>query len=123
MSPGSVICLWVEGDALIGDDGLGERGKTAEKVGAEAAQRLVQQVKTGAYVDLHTADNLILPCSLASGTSSFTVSRLTMHTLTAVEVAKLVAGVKITVGGAEGKLGKITIEGRGAVNPRFADQV
>ncbi len=123
MSPGSVICLWAEGDALIGDDGLGERGKTAEKVGAEAAQRLVHQVKTGAYVDLHTADNLILPCSLASGTSSFTVSRLTMHTLTAVEVAKMVAGVRITVEGMEGKQGRITVEGRGAVNLGFADQV
>ncbi len=123
MSPGSVICLWAEGDALIGDDGLGERGKPAEKVGAEAAQRLVHQVKTGAYVDLHTADNLILPCSLASGTSSFTVSRLTMHTLTAVEVAKMVAGVKITVEGTEGNQGKIIIEGRGTVNPRLADQV
>ncbi len=88
LSPGSVICLWVEGDALIGDDGLGERGKTAERVGSEAAQGLVDQIKPGAYVDQHTADNLILPCSLAIGTSSFTVSRLTMHTLTAVEVAK-----------------------------------
>jgi RNA 3'-terminal phosphate cyclase (ATP) len=123
MSPGSVICLWAEGDVLIGDDGLGERSKTAEKVGAEAAQRFVYQVKTGAYVDLHTADNLILPCSLASGKSSFTVSRLTMHTLTAVEVAKMVAGVRITVEGVEGKQGRITVEGRGAVNPRFADQV
>ena len=123
LSPGSVICLWAEGDALIGDDGLGERGKTAEKVGAEAAQRFVNQVKTGAYVDLHTADNLILPCSLASGTSSFTVSRLTMHTLTAVEVAKMVIGVKIAVEGVEGKQGKIIIEGRGTVNPRYSDQV
>ena len=123
MSPGSVICLWAEGDALIGDDGLGERGKTAEKVGTEAAQRFFHQLKTGAYVDLHTADNLILPCSLASGTSSFTVSRLTMHTLTAVEVAKMIVGVKITVEGTEGNKGKIIIEGRDTVNPRLADQV
>ena len=123
MSPGSVICLWAEGKALIGDDGLGERGKTAEKVGAEAAQRFVHEVKTGAFIDLHTADNLILPCSLASGTSSFTVSRLTMHTLTAVEVAKMVAGVRITVEGVEDKQGRITVEGRGALNSHFADQV
>ncbi len=123
MSPGSVICLWATGDALIGDDGLGERGKTAEKVGAEAAQRLIHQVKTRAYVDLHTADNLILPCSLASGTSGFTVSQLTMHTLTAVEVAKMVSGVRITVEGAEGKQGRITVEGLGILNPRFTDQV
>jgi len=123
MSPGSVICLWTEGDALIGDDGLGERGKTAEKVGTEAAERLIQEIKTGAYVDLHTADNLILPCSLASGTSSFTVSRLTMHTLTAVEVAKMILGVKINVDGVEGKQGRITVEGSSILNPHFPDQV
>jgi len=122
LSPGSVICLWAEGDALIGDDGLGERGKTAERVGSEAAQRLIEQIRTGAYVDLHTADNLILPCSLAAGTSSFTVTRLTLHTLTAVEVAKSIIGAKIIVEGSEGKPGRITVEGRGVTNPRFADQ-
>jgi RNA 3'-terminal phosphate cyclase (ATP) len=119
LSPGSVICLWVEGEALIGDDGLGERGKTAERVGTEAAQRLISQIKTGAYVDLHTADNLVLPCSLAEGTSSFTVSRLTLHTFTAVEVAKSILGAKITVEGTEGQSGRIVIEGRGVKNRRF----
>ncbi len=120
LSPGSVICLWVEGEALIGDDGLGERGKTAERVGTEAAQRLVGQIKSGAYVDMHTADNLVLPCSLAEGVSSFTVSRLTLHTLTAVEVAKSILGVKITVEGSEGSPGRIVIEGRGVRNHRFS---
>jgi RNA 3'-phosphate cyclase len=123
LSPGSVICLWGEGAAFIGDDGLGERGKMAERVGAEAAQRLIDQIRTGAYVDLHTADNLVLPCSLAAGTSSFTVSKLTMHTLTAVEVAKNITGAKIIVEGSEGKLGRITVEGRGITNHHFTDQV
>jgi RNA 3'-phosphate cyclase len=123
LSPGSVICLWTEGGALIGDDGLGERGKTAEKVGTEAAHRIVTQIKTGAFVDQHTADNLILPCSLATGTSSFTVTRLTMHTLTAVEVANRIIGTKIMIEGSEGNYGRITIEGRGVKNPKFTDQV
>jgi RNA 3'-phosphate cyclase len=122
MSPGSVICLWAEDDALIGDDGLGERGKMAERVGTEAARRLIEQIRTGAYVDLHTADNLILPCSLALGTSAFTVTRLTLHTLTAVEVAKTITGAKIIVEGTEGKPGRITLEGRGVLNPMFKDQ-
>jgi RNA 3'-phosphate cyclase len=120
-SAGSVICLWVEGGALIGDDGLGERGKPAEMVGTEAAQRLISQIKTGAYVDLHTADNLILPCSLAEGASSFTVSTITMHTLTAVEIAKKIVGAKINVEGSEGKPGKITVNGRGLTNPKWTN--
>ncbi len=120
-SAGSVICLWVEGGALLGDDGLGERGKPAEMVGAEAAKRLISQIKTGAYVDLHTADNLVLPCSLAEGASSFTVSRITMHTLTAVEIAKKILGAKISVDGSEGKPGKIIVNGRGITNPKWTD--
>ncbi len=122
LSPGSVICLWAEGEALIGDDGLGERGRTAERVGSEAAKRLLEQIGTRAYVDLHTADNLILPCSLASGTSSFTTSRLTLHTLTAVEVARAMLGIKITVEGLEGIPGRIFIEGLGVKNKRLAGQ-
>ncbi len=118
-SPGSVICLWVEGGALIGDDGLGERGKPAEKVGSEAAERLIEQIKTGAYVDMHTADNLILPCSLAAGTSIFTVSRITLHTLTAAEIARRFTGARIEIEGAEGKPGRVTVEGKAIANPRW----
>lgn len=119
-SPGSVICLWVEDGALIGDDALGERGKPAEKVGAEAAQRLIAQIKTGAYVDMHTADNLILPCSLAAGTSAFTVSRITLHLLTAAEIARMFTGARIEIEGAEGKPGRVTVEGRAIANPKWA---
>ena len=92
-------------------------------MGTEAAHRIVTQIKTGAYVDQHTADNLILPCSLAKGTSSFTVSRLTMHTLTAVELAKRIIGARVTIEGSEGNFGRITIEGRGVTNPKYTDQV
>ena len=119
-SPGSVICLWVEGGALIGDDALGERGKPAEKVGTEAARRLIEQIKTGAYVDMHTADNLILPCSLAAGTSAFTVSRITLHLLTAAEIARKFTGARIEIDGAEGKPGRVTVEGRAIDNPKWA---
>ncbi len=119
-SPGSVICLWVEGGALIGDDALGERGKPAEMVGTEAAQRLIAQIRTGAYVDMHTADNLILPCSLAAGTSSFTVSRITLHLLTAAEIARRFTGARIEIDGAEDKPGRVTVEGRAFTNPRWA---
>ena len=118
-SPGSVISLWVEGGALIGDDALGERGKPAEIVGSEAAQRLIAQIKTGAYVDMHTADNLILPCSLASGTSVFTVSRLTLHTLTAAVIAHKFTGAKIEIDGLEGKPGKVKVEGRAIPNSNW----
>ncbi len=116
LSPGSAISLWGVGEGFVGSDSLGERGKPAERVGDEAAGRIIRELLARAYVDLHTADNLILPCSLASGTSVFTTSAITLHTLTAAELARRIAGVKVEVDGHEGKPGRVTIEGRGIRN-------
>jgi RNA 3'-terminal phosphate cyclase (ATP) len=98
-SPGSVISLWAESTpkTFIGASALGERGKPAERVGAEAARFMVDQLGSGAVVDLYTADNLILWCSLARGESVFTTSRLTQHTLTAIELARIITGTKFDV--------------------------
>jgi RNA 3'-phosphate cyclase len=69
-SPGSVITLWAvdsDGQALAGGDALGERGKPAEIVGREAAQKLRHTLSTEAAVDVHLADNLIPLLALAGG--------------------------------------------------------
>jgi RNA 3'-phosphate cyclase len=115
-SPGSYVCLWAGDGLFMGSDSLGERGKPAEGVGAEAAAGIVTQLATGAAVDYHTADNLILPCSIALGSSSFTASSLTMHTLTAVELARQMTGIKIVVDGGKDQPGRITCEGIGLTN-------
>ncbi|MGC8850114.1 MAG: RNA 3'-terminal phosphate cyclase [Candidatus Bathyarchaeia archaeon] len=101
LSPGSYISLWAEAKPKIflGADSLGKRGKPAERVGAEAAESLIEQLRTGAGVDLHTADNLIIWCSLANGDSVFRTSRLTLHTETAIELAKLLGGAEFKVEG------------------------
>jgi RNA 3'-terminal phosphate cyclase (GTP) len=69
-SPGTVITLWAvdqDGRALVGGDALGERGKPAEAVGREAAQKLQHTLSTQAAVDVHLADNLIPLLALAGG--------------------------------------------------------
>ncbi len=111
-SPGSLVCLWAD-NMFLGSDSLGERGKPAEKVGREAAASLVDQIRTGAVVDLHTSDHMILPCSLAEGESSFSTSRLTLHTLTAVELAKMFTGAEFRVMGREGQPATISCTGAG----------
>ncbi len=117
LSPGSAICLWVDRKRMfLGSSSLGERGKTAEKVGAEAANSLIDQIKTGANVDKHTADHLILPCSLAEGVSEFNVSEITLHTLTAIEMARTFTDSEIKVKGKLGKPGTITVQGIGFRN-------
>ncbi len=115
LSPGSVICLWAETEpkTFMGADALGERGKPAERVGSEAAESLVDQLHTGAAVDLHTTDSLVLWCSLADGESSFTTSRLTMHTATAIELARIITGAEFVVEGNLGKPANIRCRGVG----------
>jgi RNA 3'-terminal phosphate cyclase (ATP) len=101
LSPGSLMCLWSEA-AYLGSCTLGERGKPAEAVGAEAAKSLIGYMKNGAHVDPHTADNLILPLSLAGGESTFTTSEVTLHTLTAIRLAETFTGSRFSVEGGEG---------------------
>jgi RNA 3'-terminal phosphate cyclase (ATP) len=117
LSPGSLICLWVEGYGVyMGADKLGERGKPAEKVGEEAATQLIKEFETGAHLDQHTTDHMILPASLATGTTVFRTSLITLHTLTAIEIAKLFTDARFTVSGKIGESGSIKVEGIGLVN-------
>jgi RNA 3'-terminal phosphate cyclase (ATP) len=111
-SPGSVITLWTE-NMYLGSDSLGEKGKPAEIIGKEAALNLIRQIKTGAEVDLHTCDHLILPCSLAEGTSNFKTSKLTLHTLTAVKLAEIFTDVEVDINGTLGETAEITCKGIG----------
>jgi RNA 3'-terminal phosphate cyclase (ATP) len=112
LSPGSLICLWVNGNKIyLGADRLGVKGKPAEKVGKEAAIRLLEEFKTNAQVDRHTTDHLILPTSLADGTSFFKTSQITLHTITAIEVAKLFTEARFTLKGKIGYSGTIEIQG------------
>jgi RNA 3'-phosphate cyclase len=119
LSPGSLICLWAEDTrgVYLGSSSLGERGKPAEKVGGEAAESFLDEVRSGAGVDRFTGDNLVLWCSLASGESDFTVSELTPHTETAVELARLFTDANIHVE-PRGRGARIRINGIGLKNPR-----
>lgn len=115
LSPGSIICLWVESrtPCYLGSDALGERGKLAEEVGSEAAESLLSQLRTSAPVDLHTADNLIIWCTLAKGESAFRTSELTLHTLTAIRLAEMITGSRFKVEGALGRPALIMCQGIG----------
>ncbi|RLG92488.1 MAG: RNA 3'-phosphate cyclase [Candidatus Hecatellales archaeon] len=118
LDPGcGIVLVAMLGDGLrMGSDCLGEIGKPAEKVGEEAALSLLQQLKEEALVDFHLADQLIIWVSLAEGTSSFYTSRLTLHTLTSIEVCKQILGVNFRVEGEEGKPTTISCRGIGLKN-------
>lgn len=92
LSPGSGIVLWVETEtgALFGSDALGERGKPAEKVGEEAAIKLIKEIESSAPVDRHLADNLIPWLAFCRG--EIKTSEITLHTQTNIWVCELFLG-------------------------------
>jgi RNA 3'-terminal phosphate cyclase (ATP) len=65
---------------------LGKRGKPAELVADEAVDQLLDHLEAGeAAVDLHSADQILLPLTFAEGRSIFTVTEVTEHLRTNVE--------------------------------------
>ena len=61
-------------------------------------------------VDLHSADQIVLPLALAKGRSVFAVQAVTQHLLTNVTVIQRFVERKIICEGEEGKPGRVTIE-------------
>ena len=118
VNPGCGLILFAEltNGIRISADSLGEIGKSAERVGQEAAQNLIEQLKTKAPVDMHLGDQLIIWAGLADGQSRFHVSKLTPHTLTAIDVFQRILNVKFKIEGTLGHSAIITVNGVGLRN-------
>ena len=122
INPGCGIILHAETStgAILGSDSLGEIGKPAEVVGREAAQSLARQLEAKAAVDKHLGDQLIVYMALAKGSSTITVSELTMHTLTCIELSKMITEARFEVKGGLGGKAFIKCVGVGLKNPSIA---
>ena len=95
--------------AIAGFTALGELGKGAEAVGEEAARDLVGYCASGAALDAHLADQLVLYLSLSSGRSMFTTSCITRHLLTNLWAVGLFHDFTFTIKGEAGAPGTVVI--------------
>jgi len=69
--------------------GLGERGKRAEAVADEAVAQVAAFLDQATpAVDIHSADQLVLPLALTPGASRFPVMEVTQHLLTNIEIMR-----------------------------------
>lgn len=101
LSTGTGITLWAifssnddidnNNPVRIGADELGEKGKQAERVGVDAANKLLSEIKSKAPVDSHLADNLI-PLMAICRPSKIKTSAITAHTTTNIQVAEAFLG-------------------------------
>ncbi len=81
-STGSGITLW---QGSLGANSLGARGKPAEKVGKEAAQNLLREIKSKATADIRLTDQLI-PYMALAGSGALKTREITLHTETNIQV-------------------------------------
>lgn len=78
--PGAGIFLAAQYEELtVSFSALGRRGKPAETVADEAVAALREHHASGAAVEIHLADQLLLPLALAARASVFTVKRPATH--------------------------------------------
>ncbi len=114
-SPGACLVLVAECEAgRLSASALGERGKPAERVAEEAAGQLRALLATGAAVDPHLADQVLLPAALAAGTSAYTTCRVTRHLTTgAWVIGRILPEARIRIEGREGEPGRVVVEGAG----------
>jgi RNA 3'-phosphate cyclase len=97
-SAGSSLLVWDLGPGrAIGSDAIGERGKPAERVGAEAGERFAKIVSSGACIDSNLADMLAPVLSLARGESRLRIPGRTAHLETNLHVAKIFTGCNYVI--------------------------
>ncbi len=115
LGPGSGIVLWAltDREEIIGADALGEKGKPAEIVGREAAEKLLSELESKMAFDSHMGDMLIPYIALAEGRSRIGVSKLTLHTITNIYIVERILQVKFKVDGEQDKPGIIEVNGIG----------
>jgi len=80
LSPGTMLMLAARFQrGAAGFTALGERGKPAEKVGAEAGRACAEFLGAEASVDEHLADQLALYAALAQGVTCYRTECVTEH--------------------------------------------
>lgn len=88
---------------------LGERGKPAERVADEAVNAFEAYLLSGGAIDQYLADQLLLPLSVADGTSIFSTAKITQHILTNAEVIRHFLPIEIDISGSLNEPGLIRI--------------
>ena len=112
-SLGTVTLVFVEArfeNGAAGFTSLGKRGKPAERVADDACSDFFEFIASGAAVDDHLADQIVLYMALAKGRSSLTARTITKHLMTNTWVIEQFLPVRFEVD--EGT-GTVRVEGVG----------
>jgi RNA 3'-terminal phosphate cyclase (ATP) len=107
-NPGTLLFLCVKGkDSLAGFSSLGARGKRAELVADEAIDDFFYFLESGAALERHLADQLLVYLASAAGKHQFTTSKVTQHLLTNAWVIEKFLPVRFEIKGGLGEPGTV----------------
>ena len=117
-NPGNLLLLVLQYEnGMAGFQSLAKRGKRAETLAREVVRDYRAFADSEASVDGHLADQLILPCILANGESTYSTPNVTTHLSTNAQVARMFfPKVEINIDGEQESFGKITINSPGYKN-------
>lgn len=99
--PGAGIFVLTEYEAGVraGFSAYGRKGLPAEQVAEAVCGDLLEYHRSGAPVDIHLADQLIVPLAVADGVSNFTTGQVTEHLRTNMWVVEQFAQARFEVRG------------------------
>jgi RNA 3'-terminal phosphate cyclase (ATP) len=114
VGPGAGIFLFAEYEhAITGFTAYGRKGLPAERVAEAACEDLVAHHQSGAPVDPHLADQLVLPMALSQGESRLVTSEITDHLLTNVWAVRQFLDSHLRVEGQRAGVGTLVVQGEG----------
>ncbi|MBX3248110.1 MAG: RNA 3'-terminal phosphate cyclase [Myxococcales bacterium] len=96
VGPGNALWIAARGAGEVTNvfSGLGERGVAAEDVAREVAERFLAWRASGAAVEEHLTDQLMVPMALARG-GSFTTDAISLHSTTNADVIEAFTGERV----------------------------
>jgi RNA 3'-terminal phosphate cyclase (ATP) len=77
----------------------GRPGRRSESIGQRVARQLAEDLNSGATVDRHLADMLILFCALADGESIYVIPHMTEHIETNLWLTTTILGAEYRIEG------------------------
>lgn len=108
--PGAALALFAEDSqgCVLGADQAGARGRPAESIGETVARSLLQDLRSGATVDRHLADQILPFAALAAGTTELRVPVVTDHVESTLWLARRFLDARIRL-----EQNQLEVEGAG----------
>jgi RNA 3'-terminal phosphate cyclase (ATP) len=95
--PGAALAVFAETDsgARFGADQAGAPRRLSEAIGRDVARMLLEDIRTGATVDRHAADQLVVFAALADGGTDYVAPAVTDHLETSLWLVDRMLGARV----------------------------